>query len=79
MGAITYILKMILVGGDLYDMGATQQHGVTDLAFFIVRTYLLVLLICRSSVSRCSFSNINALERFEAMGSSRSSPLICLH
>ena len=36
MGAMTYILKMILVGDDLYNMGATQQHGITDLAFFIV-------------------------------------------
>ena len=39
MGAIIYILKMILVGDDLYDMGATQQHGVTDLAFFIAYIY----------------------------------------
>ena len=39
MGAIIYILKMILVGDDLYDMRATQQHGVTDLAFFIVYIY----------------------------------------
>ena len=27
---------MILVGDDLYIMGAAQQHGVTDRAFFIV-------------------------------------------
>ena len=47
--------------------------------FFIAYNYLLVLLVCHSRVSRCSFSDINVLERFEAMGSSRSSPLICLH
>ena len=39
MGTMLCILKMILVGDDLYDMGATQQHGVTDLAFFIVYIY----------------------------------------
>ena len=35
MGAMIYVLKMILVGGDLDNMGATLQHGVTDHAFLL--------------------------------------------
>ena len=30
---------MILVGDALYNIGATQQHGVTGLAFFMVHIY----------------------------------------
>ena len=30
---------MILVDDDLYDMGATEQHNVAYLAFFIVYIY----------------------------------------
>ena len=37
-----YILKMILVGDDLYNMDgcATQQHGVIDIAFFHRTVYI---------------------------------------
>ena len=44
MGAMIYILKMILVGDDLYYMGATQQHGATDLAFSLYIPALAVFL-----------------------------------
>jgi hypothetical protein len=39
MAALIYILKMIIVGGERFNLGAAQGKGLLDLAFFILYVY----------------------------------------
>ena len=39
MGASLYILKMVIVGLDKIGLDAFQEHGLLDMAFFIVYLY----------------------------------------
>ena len=39
MGASLYILKLVIAGQDKIGLGASQKHGLLDLAFFIVYLY----------------------------------------
>ena len=39
MGAPLYILKMVIAGQDKIGLGASQEHGLLDMAFFIVYLY----------------------------------------